>query len=127
MTRNLAFTWEFHGSNLVRTQDIAASEMIFSRDSTRFSGLDSSVGIASGYGWTVRGSNPGGQRDFLHPLRPAVGPTQPPIQWVQGLSPGWKSDRGRGIDHPPPSSAEVKKRVEVYLYSPSGPSWPVVR
>jgi len=24
-----------------------------------------------------------------------------------------------------PSSAEVKERVEVYLYSPSGPSWPV--
>jgi len=23
-----------------------------------------------------------------------------------------------------PSSAEVKERVELYLYSPSGPSWP---
>jgi len=33
---------------------------------------------------------------------------------------------GRGIDHPPPSSAEVKRRVELYLYSPSGSSWPVV-
>jgi len=32
---------------------------------------------------------------------------------------------GRGNDHPPPSSAEVKERVGVYLYSPSGPSWPV--
>jgi hypothetical protein len=30
---------------------------------------------------------------------------------------------GRGVDHPPPSSAEVKERVELYLYSPSGPSW----
>jgi hypothetical protein len=29
----------------------------------------------------------------------------------------------RGIDRPPPSSAEVKERVEIYLYSPSGPSW----
>jgi hypothetical protein len=28
---------------------------------------------------------------------------------------------GRGVDHPPPSSAEVKERVELYLYSPSGP------
>jgi len=26
---------------------------------------------------------------------------------------------------PPPSSAEVKGTVELYLYSPSGPSWPV--
>jgi hypothetical protein len=30
---------------------------------------------------------------------------------------------GRGVDHPPSSSAEVKERVELYLYSPSGPSW----
>jgi hypothetical protein len=27
---------------------------------------------------------------------------------------------GRGVDHPPPSSAEVNERVELYLYSPSG-------
>jgi len=33
---------------------------------------------------------------------------------------------GRGVDHPPLSSAEVKERVELYLYSPSGPSWPVL-
>jgi hypothetical protein len=33
---------------------------------------------------------------------------------------------GRGVDHPPPSSAEVKERVKLYLYSPSGPSWPVL-
>jgi hypothetical protein len=31
-----------------------------------------------------------------------------------------------GVDHPPPSSAEVKERVELHLYSPSGPSWPVL-
>jgi hypothetical protein len=30
------------------------------------------------------------------------------------------------IDHPPPSSAEVKERVKLYLYSPSGPLWPVL-
>ena len=33
---------------------------------------------------------------------------------------------GRGVNHPPPSSAEVKARVELCLYSPSGPSWPVL-
>jgi hypothetical protein len=33
---------------------------------------------------------------------------------------------GRGVDHPPPSSAEVKERVELYLYSSSRPSMPVL-
>ena len=33
---------------------------------------------------------------------------------------------GCGIDHPPPSSAEVDGRVDLYLYSPSGPLWPVL-
>jgi len=28
-------------------------------------------------------------------------------------------------DRPSPSSAEVKERVGLYLYLPSGPSWPV--
>ena len=31
---------------------------------------------------------------------------------------------GRGVDHPPTSSAQVKERVELYLCSPSGLSWP---
>jgi len=33
---------------------------------------------------------------------------------------------GHGIDNPPSPSAEVKERVELYLYSPSGLSWPVI-
>jgi hypothetical protein len=40
--------------------------------------------------------------------RPALGPTQPPVQWVPGiLSPGIKARPGRDADHSPPSSAEV--------------------
>jgi len=27
---------------------------------------------------------------------------------------------GRGVDRPPPTSAEVKERVELYVHSPSG-------
>ena len=42
-----------------------------------------------------------------------------------GSFPGVKRP-GRGVDHPPPSSAEVKGRVELYIYSPSGPSWAVL-
>jgi hypothetical protein len=33
---------------------------------------------------------------------------------------------GPGVDHPLPSSAEDKEKVELYLYSPFGPSWPVI-
>jgi len=33
---------------------------------------------------------------------------------------------GHGVDHPPPSSAEVKERVELYLDSHFGPSWLVL-
>jgi hypothetical protein len=33
---------------------------------------------------------------------------------------------GHGLDHSPPSSAEIKERVELCLCSPSGSSWPVL-
>ena len=33
---------------------------------------------------------------------------------------------GSGTDHPPTSSSEVKVRVELYICSPSGPSWHVI-
>jgi hypothetical protein len=47
-----------------------------------------------------------------------MGPTQPPLQWVAGaLSLGVKRPE-READHSPPSSAEVKECVELYLHSP---------
>jgi len=50
-------------------------------------GPGSSVGIATKLpSWTVWGSNRGGGRDFPHLSRPALGSTQPPVQWVPGLS-----------------------------------------
>ena len=50
-------------------------------------GPDSSVGIATDYGLDGPGSNPGGDEIFRQ-SRPALGPTQPPVKWVQGLSRG---------------------------------------
>jgi len=47
----------------------------------------SSVGIATDYGLDGPGSNPGWDEIF-RPSRPAMGPTQPPVKWVPGLSRG---------------------------------------
>jgi len=45
---------------------------------------------------------------FATASRPALGPTQPPIQWAQvDLCPGIKRP-GHGADHSPLSSAGVK-------------------
>jgi hypothetical protein len=76
-------------------------------------------------GWTVWGSNPGGGKIFhTHPDR-AWGPPSLLHSGYQISFSGLKWPR-HGVDHPPLASAEVKERVELYLYSPSGPSWPVL-
>jgi len=43
-------------------------------------------------GWTVQGLNPGGSKRlyFLQIVQTILGLTQPPVQWVSGLSPGSK-------------------------------------
>jgi hypothetical protein len=88
-------------------------------------GRNSSVDIPTSYGLDGPGIESRWGRDFPHPSRPALGPTQPPVQWESGYSPGVKR-LGLGAKHPHPSSAEIKERAELYLYSSSGPSWPVL-
>jgi hypothetical protein len=58
-------------------------------------GPGSSFGIATDYGLDGPGSNPSGDETF-RPSRQALGPTQPPIQWVLGLSEG-RGGRGVGL------------------------------
>ena len=50
-------------------------------------GSGSSVGIVTDYGLDGPGSNPGGDEIFRQ-SRPALGPNQPPVQWVPRLSRG---------------------------------------
>jgi hypothetical protein len=91
----------------------------------RSEGRDSSVGIATRYGLDGPGIECRLGRDYPHPSRPALGPTQLPIQWVPDLFPGGKA-AGAWLWPPTPPSAEIKERLELYLYSPSGSSWPVL-
>jgi hypothetical protein len=89
---------------------------------------DSSVGIALGCGLDDRGSRvpfPAGAGNFSlhHCVRNGSGPTQPPIQWVPGALYLGVKRPGREPEYSPPSSAEVKEWVELYLHSPNTPSW----
>ena len=52
------------------------------------SGPGSVVGIATGYGLDGPGIEFRWGRDFPHLSIPALGPTQPSVQWVPGLSRG---------------------------------------
>ena len=58
-------------------------------------GPGSSDGIATGYGLDCPGIETRWGRDFSHLSRPALGPTQPPIQRVPVLSRG--KNNGRGV------------------------------
>jgi hypothetical protein len=83
------------------------------------------VRIATRYGMDGPGSNPCvGEIFSTRPDRP----WDPPSLLYNGNRvsfPGVKRP-GLGEDHPPSSTSGVRERVELYLYSPSGPSWPVL-
>jgi hypothetical protein len=98
--------------------------MFSKEDTASVSGksLDSSVGIETGYRLerAGRNSSPGGGKNFYFFIssKAALGPIQPPTQWVQGaLSQGVKRPR-READRSPPTTAEVKK-TWVYASTPS--------
>jgi len=86
-------------------------------------GCDSKVGIATCYGQ----EGPGIEiwRGAKFSTDQSWGPPSLQSNGYQvsflGIKQPW-----RGIDHPPPSHAEVRERIELYLYSLSGSSWPIL-
>jgi hypothetical protein len=85
-----------------------------------------SVSVATCYRLDDLGIESQWEVRFSTPIQ--TGPETHTASYTMGTSsfPGVKRP-GRDIDHPPPYSAGVKERVELYLCSPSGPSWPVIR
>jgi hypothetical protein len=87
---------------------------------------DSSVGIATRYGLDGQGieSRWAGEIFRARPDRPCG----PPSLLYNGyrVFPVGKAARGVTLTIHPPFGAEVKEIVELYLYSPYGPSWCVL-
>jgi hypothetical protein len=81
-------------------------------------GTGSVVSIATGYGLDGTGNESRWGRDFPHLSRPALGPNQPPVQWVPSLSQGGKERPGRDADASTPSSDVVTKD---YRYTSTPP------
>ena len=110
-TNNIAHHNNYHNSFIITPTWLMVSINICRRP-IRY-GL-ASPGIESRWRW-----------DFRHPCRPALGPSSLVYNGYRVSFPEVKG-LGRGVTHPPPCSAEVKDRVELYLYSPSRLSSPVL-
>ena len=86
-------------------------------------GWDGRVGTATSYALDGPGVESRWGAKVSAPFRLVLRPTQPTIQSIPGLSQVVKWLEG-GTERPNSSIAEVKERVELYLYSLSGPSQP---
>jgi hypothetical protein len=78
-------------------------------------GRESVVGI----GWKVRGSKLGGEVRFSALVQTCPGAHPASYKMGTGSFPGVRRS-GRGVDHAPPTSIDVKERVGLYIYSPLG-------
>jgi len=79
---------------------------------------DSSVGVATSYRLDVSGIKPWMGQDFPHPFRLALGPTQPPVQWVPGVFPGGKVV---GVYRPPTHTHLALRLKKAYSYTCTAP------
>jgi hypothetical protein len=72
---------------------------------------------------TINTKYPGG-REVFH-IRPDRLWSRPSFLYNGYRVPGVKRP-GRVVYHPAPSSAEVEEKVQLFLYTSCGPSWPVL-
>jgi hypothetical protein len=86
-------------------------------------GRDSAVGKATRYGLDGPGIESRWEARFSAPVQTGPGPRTASYTMGSGSFPGVKRP-WRDADHLPPYSAEVKERIQLYLNSISGPSWP---
>jgi hypothetical protein len=86
---------------------------------------DRSVGIATRYGLQGPGIESLWGRDFPHSPSQSWGPPSLLYNGYRVSLPGPKRP-GRDVNHSPLSSTEIKERVELHFYFPSGPWWPVL-
>jgi hypothetical protein len=80
---------------------------------------DGSVGIETCYGLDGTGIESQGLR-FSTPFQTSSEAHSASYTMETGSFPRAKRPQ-RGVDHQPPSSAEVKERAQQYVYFPSGP------
>jgi len=83
------------------------------------------VGIATRYGMEGPGIESQLEARFSPPLQTGPGNHPASCRRITESFPGIKRP-GRGVDHPPPSSAEGEEKEVLYFYSSSGPSWPFI-
>jgi hypothetical protein len=117
-TRMLLFTsFQFWKTMFwFRTVSSPLSLLWKNKKSLRWAGIPQSVQRLA-MGWTTKGSEFESRwgKNFLFSMspRPALGPTQPPIQWVPvAISPGVKRP-GRETDY-----CRDQENVGLYIYSP---------
>jgi hypothetical protein len=81
-------------------------------------GRDSAVGIVTRYGLDGAGIDSRWGARFSAPVQ--TGPGVHPTSYTMDTESSPRTKRpGRSADHPPPPSAEVEERVELYICSPS--------
>ena len=88
---------------------------------------DSVLGVATGYRLDDPAMESPWRTRFFAPFQTVPWPHLASCSMrTASLSRGVKWP-GCGVNHLPPSSCVVKGRIELYIYSSSGPPWPVLR